>query len=504
MTKHERDAADSEALDRVDVQHLPIGVYLVDTAGIFQGCNDGVREILSIDAGQEGHASLSQLLTEPGEFSTLTTAALEAESRESGFQKSILALAVDGASVFVENYLKPLRDPTGGEVVGFLGCMADITEEHAAARQSERLQGKVEELTFDIGRILHANTSTLLMVNQTLAAAAMALGRGDVPDPEDAPERAEEYMLEKADGLAGAIEQLLPSPEDAKRREALAPEQWQLLSNQVRLLRNLTDEVRVPELRGPTLRRAAAAVSDVCEAIEPGFLSRETVRRLARTADELLRLTSYYEVRRTQTTVVQMDFTLRVLRDFVTTEVRPEEKRRRLPVEPLVQEAVKQLADFARASNVDIVWRDRGSDLYVWGDERDLVRAVSNVLHNAVKYSWRRDRNNSPWVGIQVIDDEEARAVRIVFETWGVPITPNEIEQDLVFKMGYRGKLSKDRGRLGTGIGLTDSQRVARAHGGEVAIESRPAHSTSLPADDREYFERPFLTRVTLRLPRID
>ena len=62
-----------------------------------------------------------------------------------------------------------------------------------------------------------------------------------------------------------------------------------------------------------------------------------------------------------------------------------------------------------------------------------------------------------------------------------------EIDRALVVGMGYRGKRSKDRGRLGTGIGLTDSPRVAESHRGTLTLSSKPARASSATPSDRDY-----------------
>jgi len=166
----------------------------------------------------------------------------------------------------------------------------------------------------------------------------------------------------------------------------------------------------------------------------------------------------------------------------------------------LIEQAVMHLAEFARSSNVDIVYRERGIEAEVEGNERDLVRALSNILHNAIKYSWRRDRVGSPWVAIRTSIQDHM--IHIDFENWGVPIAGDELEKGLIFQLGYRGKWSMDRGRLGTGIGLTDVQRVAQAHGGDVLVNSRPASPGAHRADDAAYYRQAFVTTVTLCLPR--
>jgi signal transduction histidine kinase len=91
----------------------------------------------------------------------------------------------------------------------------------------------------------------------------------------------------------------------------------------------------------------------------------------------------------------------------------------------------------------------------------------------------------------------EGRRVGVTFENFGVPIPRDEIEKELIFQIGYRGRLSGDRGRLGTGIGLTDARNVARRYKGDVQVESKPASRDAAPGD----YTVPYLTSVTFWLP---
>lgn len=489
-------------LRQVDFMHLPLGVYVLERDGRFKGANQGARAILRLPESGPIEASIGDFHADAARFWERAKAAEASEERGEGFGKEIVPLRVQGREVFVEDYLKPLRSEQTGEVVGYVGCMVDISEEHRSASRSEALQRQVEELTLDIGRILHANTSTLLMVNQTLAGVAAALDPGLGADAATAPPdsgRFEERVDEAAQQLARSLERLLHAGDPERRSEALPAQRWESLGSQLGLLRDYRQIIPVEEMRNPTLRTAAAAIVAACRDLAPGWLPREPVRETLRRAQDLQRLVCFLDVLTTRGTVVQMDYTLRALRDFITSEVRAGEGSRRLAVARLIQEALAQLAEFAKASNVEMVWRHRPSDLEVVGQERDLVRALANLLHNAIKYSWRRDRDKAPWVAIAV--EEEESDVRIEFESWGVPITGEEIRQELIFQMGYRGKWSTDRGRLGTGIGLTDAQRVARVHGGGIEVESQPAQPRGLDPEDRDYYKQPFLTRVALRLP---
>ncbi len=496
------DAPNDRFLERVDFMHLPVGVYVIAPDGRFLGCNEGARSILALPESGPLEANLRDFHAEPERYRELAAAADEAEKRGSGFEKSIVQLRVAGREVYVEDYLKPLRDEAG-QLTGYVGCMVDISDEHHSARRSGALAQKVEELTLDIGRILHANTSTLLMVNQTLIAAAAALRPEGVPagaGPGDVGDELQGQVAATARQLAQALERLLAAGDAERRAEALPADAWNTLEDQVARLRDYEEVIRVEEMRNPTLRSSATAVADVLRSLESGHLPRQPVRDALRLALELQRLICFLDVMTTRTTVIQMDFSLRALRDFITSEVRAREASRRLSVDALVQEAIAQLAEFAKGSNVELIWRERADRSHVHGTERELVRALANLLHNAIKYSWRRDRSKSPWVAIRTSENEEG-FVSIEFETWGVPITEDEIDDALIFQMGYRGKWSTDRGRLGTGIGLTDAQRVAVAHAGSLEVESKPAQPTVSGEKDEDYYRRPFLTRVTLRLP---
>ncbi len=75
----------------------------------------------------------------------------------------------------------------------------------------------------------------------------------------------------------------------------------------------------------------------------------------------------------------------------------------------------------------------------------------------------------------------------------------DEIEQGLIFQLGYRGAFSGDKGRVGTGIGLYDALKTARAHNGDITIESIPTRSQNdLDADLKK---QPFITTVTFKIP---
>jgi signal transduction histidine kinase len=204
-------------------------------------------------------------------------------------------------------------------------------------------------------------------------------------------------------------------------------------------------------------------------------------------------------VHRTYQAVIQMDHTIRALREFITSDVRADETYLPKPLAGILDQVIAQMSEFAKSRSVEIVKKDACPNVQVLTRERELARAFSNVLHNAIKYSWSRSHQRSPWVTVEI--NCTGDRVEVKFENWGVPIARDEIDTGLIYHLGYRGRLSKDRNRLGTGIGLTDALRVAKQHSGELTVQSRPASSTQTDESSRDYYDHPFLTTVIFSIP---
>jgi signal transduction histidine kinase len=491
-----------ELVGNMSCLQLPIGVYVVAPDGHFIAANKPLRELLQLPLHGQLDCSIAAFYAEPGRREQLIEQALAADERGRYLEKELVQFCVAGEDVFVESFCKPLRDPVTQALIGFVGCLVDISVEHAAELQQGELQQKVHELTIDIGRVLHANTTTLIMGQQTLDAVEEVL-RGApfdlIGDAQPVPGQNDEVLLDAAAHLASAIERLLEAADEERRLKALPAAKWQLLAARADFLRNVATNVPLSEMRLPVLRKAAHQVADICREAQPKALSREIVRTTQKAAEQLERLVCLIDVVNTRSAIVQMDYTLRALRDFVTADIREPDKKAQLPVARLIEQAVSQLAAFAKSSNVEIVLRDRAPNVEVEGVERDLVRALTNLLHNAIKYTWTRNRTGSPWVTIRITEQDSA--VVVDFENWGVPIARDELKKDLIFQLGYRGMWATDRGRLGTGIGLTDSRRVAQIHGGDLRAQSKPASPTLHSQEDKEYYKQPFVTTLSFSLP---
>lgn len=150
-----------------------------------------------------------------------------------------------------------------------------------------------------------------------------------------------------------------------------------------------------------------------------------------------------------------------------------------LPVEESVEfdlaSAVRLLVKESRHSPhaIRIEWEeDLQESLCYRGKKKDLLRAISNILDNAIKYTFKR-YPDSPGGKIQVELKEDGAICRLKISDNGIGIPPQAIEHIFERFMRVdkgRARDSKDIG--GYGLGLAIARRVILAHKGEIQVRS--------------------------------
>ncbi|WP_419855129.1 sensor histidine kinase [Candidatus Poriferisodalis sp.] len=157
-----------------------------------------------------------------------------------------------------------------------------------------------------------------------------------------------------------------------------------------------------------------------------------------------------------------------------------------VPVVPLLCEVAHQYSEHARKHNVSLVGPDVAEQLVLHADRGQLLRAVGNLVDNAIKYSdpgsevrlsaAPRALDDRPPSEVPADFDEQAW-VDVVVADEGIGIPADETER--VFERFYRVDKARARATGGTGLGLSIVRHVVMNHGGEVMLHTREGVGTT-------------------------
>jgi two-component system sensor histidine kinase SenX3 len=145
-------------------------------------------------------------------------------------------------------------------------------------------------------------------------------------------------------------------------------------------------------------------------------------------------------------------------------------RREPVPVGLVVAEAIERIRPAAEQAGIDLVVREPNRRLVVFGDRRQLVSAIYNLLDNAVKYS---DAGSS----VDVFATTDGREIEIAVRDHGIGIPARDLER--VFERFYRVDQARSRQTGGTGLGLAIVRHVTQNHDGSVRVESRPGEGST-------------------------
>jgi heavy metal sensor kinase len=141
----------------------------------------------------------------------------------------------------------------------------------------------------------------------------------------------------------------------------------------------------------------------------------------------------------------------------------------RVPVEIsfILGEVVEFFQPLAADAGVTLTLQP-GDPVTVPGDPSWLHQLFANLLHNAVKYTPSGGR-----IEVAVTPDEEW--VEVIVRDTGVGIDPEQASR--VFEPFHRVAARPEAS--GVGLGLPLAREIARAHGGEIVLESVPGSGSS-------------------------
>jgi len=152
---------------------------------------------------------------------------------------------------------------------------------------------------------------------------------------------------------------------------------------------------------------------------------------------------------------------------------------KRLPVDlsSVVSATIERLRAAAERKRITLVRDDMISKAEIEGDPELLEFAISNLVNNAVKYS-------PAGTSVRLTLECDRGRTRIHVSDSGSGLTAEESRK--IFDRFYRTESAKRSEAPGFGLGLAVAREIARHHGGDLELKSKPGSGSrftiSLPA----------------------
>jgi two-component system phosphate regulon sensor histidine kinase PhoR len=162
-----------------------------------------------------------------------------------------------------------------------------------------------------------------------------------------------------------------------------------------------------------------------------------------------------------------------------TVEVRIEPVKLRA----LVSDVLTALNSRARARGVTLS-NEVAAEAIVQADARRLEQMLTNLVDNAIKF-------NRETGSVIIRHERMARRDRIIVADTGDGISPEHVVR--IFERFYRVDRARSREMGGTGLGLAIVKHLARAHGGDIGVQSVPGEGSTffieLPVEEAQAAE---------------
>jgi two-component system, OmpR family, phosphate regulon sensor histidine kinase PhoR len=227
---------------------------------------------------------------------------------------------------------------------------------------------------------------------------------------------------------------------------------------------DLTPLRRVEEMRADFIANASHELRTPLAALL-GFI--ETLQ--GRAKDDPIAREKFLSIMQTQATRMArlIDDLLSLSRIELNAHLQPN-----TPVDlgPIVRQVADGLQTLARDRDVEIKVSAPAEPLIVLGERDELIRALENLVENALKYGAAGKR-----VDITLTRGQTragSAEARLMVRDYGPGIAPEHLPR--LTERFYRVDVAESRAHGGTGLGLALVKHVLNRHGGRLTIDSTP------------------------------
>lgn len=138
----------------------------------------------------------------------------------------------------------------------------------------------------------------------------------------------------------------------------------------------------------------------------------------------------------------------------------------------LLAEAAETASLLGEQAGVDVDVAEPSAPIVLAADQARIRQLLMNLLTNAIKYT---PAGGKVAIGCRV----EGQMVQLDVMDTGIGIAPGDLPH--IFDRFWRADAARSRtgSRPGVGLGLAICQWIAEAHGGTIAVQSRPGRGTT-------------------------
>ncbi len=421
----------AEAIYRELFEGIPVGTYEIDMSGANEkviACNtefirifgfDFPDQVIGTDIWKEVFHNIDghkQYMDEMYLAHTLNKPLL---------RHDLHVKKKNGESIIVEVHARLLTDRSGN-ITRRVGVLRDVSNEVA-----------LRELRDNIGRTLHHYSSGLIMIQHSLSPIRKMIGRTSTGEEivrnfEELIEFLDEIVL----GLQKKLSVLLANEFKSKLAKILGTDKYEFLRREFLNLEDYKKRIPYRELHVPAIRDSVSIIIELLENIVASKESLPIAEASLYSAEEIERLCCFDALLNVQERILEMEFQVRSLREFVTSHERMEEHSVCCSAQTIIISAISELWEYSNFRHIKIEHINESDNAVIEVQQRAMTRAIGNLLHNAIKYSWSKQTEKPVVKLYHYIKDDK---VVIEVRNWGVAITKEEIEKELIFEIGYRG-----------------------------------------------------------------
>ena len=142
----------------------------------------------------------------------------------------------------------------------------------------------------------------------------------------------------------------------------------------------------------------------------------------------------------------------------------------RIDLQEVIWKVADLMSQLAKTKKISIKVPGKNGQLPILADKDLLVRALTNLVGNAIKYN---PEGSKIWIDSQSSNGN----INIAVKDNGIGIPKDELPN--IFEVLFRGRNAKRQKEHGAGLGLSIVKQVVEIHQGDIRVESKEKEGTS-------------------------